>query len=271
VGKNYLIKRYLFKTNIIYKYYMREIEVYYKLSEFAKSFDYGPILKEIGEYFGYLHNKEEIDELGLKLQIIDKGPNGSKPMYLHGYVITSALHKYLSDNNLDNITILETGTARGFSSVCMAKILEKFSKQGKINTIDYVNTFDNCLKCSELGRKITTKECVEEWKDLADKYINFINGDSNKKILELNSRIDRIHFAFLDGAHFYQDLKNELEFTESKQQLGDVIVCDDYTITQFPGICKAIDEFLAKGKYDSKIFYGNDGTKKRGYVYMVRK
>ena len=58
---------------------------------------------------------------------------------------------------------------------------------------------------------------------------------------------------------------------ESKQQTGDVIVCDDYTITQFPGICKAIDEFLAKGKYDSKIFYGNDGKKNRGYVYMVKK
>ena len=212
-----------------------------------------------------------MDNIGLKLQICDKGKTGSKPMYLHGYVITSALHKYLSDNNVDNITILETGTGRGFSSVCMAKILNKFNVYGTINTIDLNNTFDNCLKCSELGRKITIKECVEEWKSLVDKYINFINGNSNKKIIELNNSIDRIHFAFLDGAHFYQNVKNELEFTESKQQSGDIIICDDYTITQFPEICKAIDEFVAKGKYEHKIFYGNDGTKKRGYVYMIKK
>ena len=79
---------------------------------------------------------------------------------------------------------------------------------------------------------------------------------------ELDPKIDRIHFAFLDGAHFYKDLKNELEFTESKQQSGDIIVCDDYTKTQFPEICKAIDEFLLKNKYESKIFYGNDIKKK---------
>ena len=39
---------------------------------------------------------------------------------------------------------------------------------------------------------------------------------------------------------------------------------------QFPEICKAIDEFLSIGEYKSKIFYGNDGIKERGYVYMVK-
>ena len=65
--------------------------------------------------------------------------------------------------------------------------------------------------------------------------------------------------------------QNELEFTESKQQLGDVIVCDDYTKTQFPEIVKAVDEFIKKGNYDYKIFYGDDGHKKRGYVYLSKK
>lgn len=242
-------------------------ENYYKLSEFAKNFYYGPILDELKEYFNYLYDKQEMDYTALKLQICVKK---SKPMYLHGYVITSALYKYLNDNNYDNITILETGTARGFSSICMAKILDKFDKSGNIYTIDHVNKFNNCLKSAELKREITINECVEEWKNLVDKYINFINGDSNKKLIELDNKIDRIHFAFLDGAHYYKDLKNELEFTESKQQKGDIIVCDDYTKTQYPEICKAVDDFLEKGTYKNKIFYGDDGTKKRGYVYMIK-
>lgn len=241
---------------------------YYKLSEFAKNFNYGVILDELKEYFNYLQDKNEIDDIALKLQICIKN---SKPMYLHGYVITSALYKYLNDNNYDNITILETGTARGFSSICMAKILEKLNKTGNIYTIDCVNKFNNCLKSAELRREITINECVEEWKGLVDKYINFINGDSNKELITLDKKIDRINFAFLDGAHYYKDLKNELEFTQSKQQVGDIIVCDDYTKSQYPEICKAVDEFLNTYNYESKIFYGNDGTKKRGYVYMIKK
>jgi cephalosporin hydroxylase len=247
---------------------MYKIEDYLKLSEFAKNYNYGNIINEIKDYFGYLHDKNEIDDLGLKLQICIKPSN---PMYLHGYVITSALYKYLIDNNYDNISILETGTARGFSSICMSKILDKLNKNGNIYTIDYIDLFDNCLKSVQLNRKITINECVEEWKDLVNKYITFIKGDSNIKIQELNKKLERIHFAFLDGAHYYKNLKNELEFVEKKQQVGDVIICDDYTKTQFPEICKAIDEFLGKNNYNYKIFYGYDGNKKRGYVYMNKK
>ena len=150
---------------------------YYKLSEFAKTFDYGPILTELKEEFGWVYDKEEMDDIGLKLQICIKK---SKPMYLHGYVLTSALNQYLENSEEKTITILETGTARGFSSVLMASILNKFNVDGKIHTIDKVNKFDNCLKSSELKKEITINECVEEWKEIVDKYINFIIGDSKK-------------------------------------------------------------------------------------------
>jgi hypothetical protein len=244
------------------------VKDYLKLSEFAKTFNYGLILDELTQYFNYLHDKEDMDNIGLKLQISIKK---SKPMYLHGYVISSTLHKYLTDNNYDNINILETGTARGFSSVAMAKILDKFNNKGKIYTIDHYNgPWNNCIKSAELGRKITMEESIEEWSKLVNKYITFLKGNSQKKLGELNSKLERIHFAFLDGAHFYKDVKMELEYTEKKQLSGDVIVCDDYTKTQFPEICKAIDEFLSNKKYEYKIFYGNDGTKKRGYVYMKK-
>ena len=33
------------------------VKKYLKLSEFAKTFDYGPILSELRDTFSYLHNK----------------------------------------------------------------------------------------------------------------------------------------------------------------------------------------------------------------------
>ena len=182
---------------------------YIEISNFAKEFDYGPILNEVESHFDFLYDKEEMDDIGLKLQICVKK---SKPMYLHGYVLTSALHKYLSDNDYSYINILETGTARGFSSIMMAKILDKFNVDGKINTIDLVDKFDNCIKVAQLGRKITINECVEEWKDLANKYIKFNKGNSKKILNDLDKKLDRINFAFLDGAHTHKDVLYEFNY-----------------------------------------------------------
>lgn len=185
----------------------KDKEDYLKLSEYVKKYDHSKFLNEINDFFGYLYDKEDMDYIALYLQICVKQ---SRPMYLHGYVVSSALHQYIHQNkSTEPLTILETGTARGFADVVMAKILK---------TLD----------------------------------------------------IGRIHFAFLDGAHYYKELTYELNYVEKNQQLGDIIICDDYTITQFPEICKAIDNFLSNNKYESKFFYGDDGTKKRGYVFMKK-
>lgn len=247
---------------------MYEPSDYLKLWDFVKTHNYGNILEELEKYFNFIYDENEMNDIGLKLQIAVKK---SRPMYLHGYVLSSALNKYIETNKTDNdIIIFETGTARGFSSIVMAKILEKFDKNGKIYTIDLNDVFDNCIKSSELKRPININECIEEWKSISDKYINFLKGDSKEIMKNLDNSLDRINFAFLDGSHLYKDLKKELEFVENKQKPGDVIICDDYTITQYPELCRAINEFIDKGKYSHKIFYGNDGVKKRGYVYLKK-
>ena len=244
-----------------------------KLSEYVKNNNL--LLNEIKEYFNYLYPKDDMDNLGLKLQIIDKGPNGSKPNYVHGYIISSALHKYINDSNENNIIVFETGTARGFSSLVMAKVLELNNKMGEIHTIDLLNhntnTFKNCYRAYELKRPVTREECLEEWTETVYKYIKYHSGDSNEVISKL--KLDRIHFAFLDGHHDYNYVKNELNYVSSKQKKGDVIICDDYTKIQMDSICKAIDEFIEKDEYSVKIFYckhGVNGEFNRGYVYLKK-
>tara|TARA_B100001250_G_scaffold195503_1_gene167946 strand:+ start:3002 stop:3865 length:864 start_codon:yes stop_codon:yes gene_type:complete len=275
-------------------------EEYIKLGQWAKSYNYGGILDELIEYFGYLHDKDDMDNVGLKLQICVKK---SRPMYIHGYVLTSALYYKLSSTEIkselvnsnftnrlkqsffevftnkqikdeekdEDFIILETGTARGFSSIMMAKMLEMFNVNGKIYTTDKINMFDNCIKSAQLNRNVSIHECVEEWKPLVDKYINFVVGNTKITLPSLNEKLNRIHFAFLDGSHHYKDIKYELDYVAQKQQQGDIIVCDDYTRSQFPGIYNAVNEFLEKGLYDSKKFFGSDGRKHRGYVYMIKK
>lgn len=244
---------------------------YLQIYEYAKNYDHSKTLDEIKEYFNYLHDKFEIDYFALYLQICIKK---SRPMYLHGYIVSSALQKYIISNpNIEYFNLFETGTARGFSALIMAHILSKNNKKGIINTIDKIGHHEklywNCIEDHTTDAPKSRYQILERWKDLRDNYCNFITGESNEIIK--NFKNDRIHFAFLDGAHYYQNLKNELEFCEKNQQSGDIIICDDYTKSQFPEIFKAINEFIEKKTYDNKIFFGDDGIKKRGYVYMIKK
>ena len=122
----------------------------------------------------------------------------------------------------------------------------------------------------ELGKYIPNKKEIIDLKyaDLRKKYIKCIEGETVDILSQsfYKNLFNRIHFAFLDGAHTYKDLKFELNYTAERQQIGDVMVVDDYTKTQFPDLVKAINEFISKGYYEHDIFYGDDGIKKRGYV-----
>lgn len=243
---------------------------YLKLSEFAKNYDHSIFFNEIQDFFNYTYDKNDMDYIALHLQICVKE---SLPLYLHGYVVSSALYQYIKKNkDLNNITILETGTARGFADIVMATILKQNNIEGKIHTIDWLGHTDK-IKWNSIDApndmEISRHDILKRWSELRDNYINFITGDSKKILKNLN--IGRINFAFLDGAHYYQELTDELNYVEINQKSGDIIICDDYTITQFPEICQAIDNFLKLQKYNYKIFYGNDDTKKRGYVYMIKK
>jgi len=234
------------------------------------------VIGEAQEYFNCEVDRQFIDDLALRTQICIKT---SKLMYVHGHVLYLALVKYLRDHSdLDGLSILETGTARGFSATCMAKALTDENRSGVVYTYDILPHLDrmpwNCIVDTEVpdGRP-NRMMILEPWKELTKK-IKFLTGDTKKLLNRL--KVGRIHFAFLDAHHDYPHLSHELKYTSQRQQSGDVIVCDDYTQYhtgryQYPGIIRAIDEFVKEGKYTSRIFYADDGDKKRGYVYLVRK
>ena len=69
---------------------MYEPSDYLKLWDFVKTHNYGNILEELEKYFNFIYDKNEMNDIGLKLQIAVKK---SRPMYLHGYVLSSALNK----------------------------------------------------------------------------------------------------------------------------------------------------------------------------------
>ena len=87
------------------------------------------------------------------------------------------------------------------------------------------------------------------------------NNSLYKKLPDLiyKARNGRV-FSDID-ARFSFFNKAALDTLQSLFWVPDIIICNDYTITQFPEICRTIDEFLLEGFYESKIIYSTDKVK----------
>lgn len=277
-------------------------ELYYQLHNEVKSRDYTKFYQKLEDNFKTTIPKKIhsfIHKLALPTQITIKP---SKMLYLHGFVLYISLKSYIlkhqenqrNQENKENqektkpIIIIETGTAKGFSSIIMAKTLQELNQDGTIHTIDIIppnkplirNTINDLNQYPK-----TLYEILEPqpYKELYQKYIKFHHGDSKDIIPEITKNIpdSRVNFAFLDAHHTYTNLTNELNLILPYQNSEDMIICDDYTIYlkqqnqqiyQYPGIIKALKEFVLKNpNYTNHIYYGNDGDKLRGYVVLQKK
>jgi predicted O-methyltransferase YrrM len=227
--------------------------------------------KEVEEYekrTGFTIDVDWLQELALHTQIVVKE---SALCYTHGRVLYSALSLYLKklkvDNNQYKINIIETGTARGFSSLCMAKALHDTNSQGLIITFDvlphHAKMYWNCI--DDLDGPKTRSALLKPWRSLVESFIVFIQGDTKLQLPRV--QVERVHFAFLDGAHTYEDVLFEFHQIKNYQKKGDMIIYDDYTPSQFPGLVIAVDEICEKFSYEKEVLQAHSG---RGYVVAIK-
>lgn len=226
-----------------------------------------PEVDQLEKNTGYSINKKWFHELALHTQIVKKKTSMN---YQHGKVLYSLLREYIKDSKVNSLNILETGTARGFSTLCMAKAFEDSGTQGKIVTLDVlphnVPIYWNCIDDNE-GKK-SRKKLLEKYKKLIDRYIIFFQNYSETGLKRLD--IGRVNFAYLDGQHTYNAIFKEIEYVATRQVKGDVIVFDDYDEISFPGVVKAVDESMVKYGYKT-ILYRADRTVSRYYLHAIKK
>ena len=236
-------------SNPICRVPIADKEKYLSLWEAAKAEAF-PEIDAVEKEAGFAIDKKWMDDLALHTQVVIKA---SPICYQHGRVLYAALREYLATAHSDTINIVETGTARAFSSIVMAKALEDAGKQGRITTFDLLphdkKMYWNCIDDVE-GMK-TRRNLLAPWEALLDKYVYFLEGDS--RVLMDRFKMGRINFAFLDGAHSYKDVMAEFMQVMPWQKAGDVIVFDDYSPTIFPGLVEAVDEACREHGYSMNI------------------
>jgi len=83
------------------------------------------------------------------------------------------------------------------------------------------------------------------------KNIHLIKGNSNHLLKKMD--MSQIDYVFLDGGHAYETVKNDLYYSMPILENNGTILCDDYNLSQAPGVKKAIDEFIQIHKYKIEI------------------
>jgi predicted O-methyltransferase YrrM len=231
------------------------LQGYYKLAEDGEKNTYSiEDVDLLEKKNGYSVNKDWLNSLALHTQIVVKK---SELNYAHGRILYTVLRHYLTSlakEDIKTVNIIETGTARGFSALCMAKALSDSKFEGSICTVDvlphYKKMFWNCSADHTTGKQ-TRQNLLSDWADLTERYIIFMQGFVKHILPKI--ALTRIHFAFLDGAHTYEDVLFEFNNISKCQKDGDIIVFDDYNERDFPGIVKAVNYIGSKMNYSIKL------------------
>jgi hypothetical protein len=188
-----------------------------------------------------------LDDFALNLQLSIGKKNIN---YMHGHVIYAVARSILSAKNHDKLLYFETGTARGFSLV-VASYAASISTSAFFGiSLDILqhnkSHFWNCLQ--DITGKKTRRQLLSRYSKLIENCL-FVSGLS-KPILE---KLDcsSIDLAFIDGAHDYSNVTNELEFIAARQSINSAIIVDDVLSHSFPGIQKALEQFLNHNCYEA--------------------
>lgn len=222
-----------------------------------------PMIDAIEKDLGYAIDREWMERTARILQCpVKRNP----PNWQHGRVLYALLRKYLEDR--DAVCAVDIGTAKGYSAVVMARAIDDSGKTGRVVSIDVVEPTDRIARNSVLEADHDERFTIAEFTDpfLGKTRPHFISGGSLAFLRQAVEGKLHIGFAFVDGKHEKDVVREELRLLTKIQGLGDYIMFDDCHLQPvFEAAKRAVDI------YDMTfVNVIPDKPSKRAYIYGRR-
>lgn len=168
--------------------------------------------------------------------------------FVQGWFYYPEFFRHVITNLPEKATIVEIGSWRGRSTCCLATYVKESNKDIKIHAID---TFEGSDE--KVHREIMSKMT----KSLYDDFISNINACGVADLItpmkmtsiEASEKFKdkTVDFIFIDGAHDYDSVKEDIDAWLPKVKSGGLICGDDYGDT-FEGVKRAVTE-----KFGSRV------------------
>ena len=210
-----------------------------------------------------LPRDEEFLRLSKIMPVNPKHSEGGIVNFERGMLLYALISKFKPK------TVLEIGTAEGYSTLCMAWAMSDGNINGRIFTVDpksHEQPIERKIileNGEEMKRSFSTKDLWEkfakpEWLNK----IQVITGYAGEILSK--TKFPKIEFAYIDGAHFYEAVKHDFYgFLKSADKEFSVLF-DDYIPGRNDGVTKFVDEEIVKNF--ETIFIKTDAKKHRQKV-----
>ncbi len=161
------------------------------------------------------------------------------PHWQHGRVVYAATRKYLATADIVEacgaVTLLDIGTAKGFSALCLKWSLLDASHEGDVESVDVIHPGAQQIRNSVLEVESGPQSLMfylRSWPEADTIWFRQMTG-----IDRLQEDTKRIHVAFVDGKHDGHVVRQEGKLLAARQQCGDLAIFDD---CQIPAVCQAV-------------------------------
>lgn len=160
------------------------------------------------------------------------------PNWQHGRVVYAMYRSYLASAH-GPVTLLDIGTAKGFSALCALWALQDAGISGRVISLDVIDAkgTDRRNTVAECDGPKTLAQILEPWPE--SDVIEFKQSTGQKW---LTGHTALVHCAFVDGKHTFEAVSWEAALLAERQQSGDLVIFDD---VQIGPVAKAVRELTA--------------------------
>jgi len=192
-----------------------------------------PQIDVIERHLGYA---VERDRLEVAARVLSCPKKAAAPNWQHGRVIYAVTRHALASRADALVSLLDIGTAKGFSALCLQWALNDSQCLGAVVSVDVMDPMDRCKRntVAEVDGLKTLPEILMPWPEA--RQIRFERSTGRDWLVKHK---ERVHVAYVDGKHTYDAVSWEATLLSARQQAGDVIIFDDI---QVDGVFKAVSE-----------------------------
>ncbi len=214
-----------------------------------------PVVDAFEATTGYALDRERLEAAALVLACPLKK---SAPNWQHGRVLYASARRYFAGLT-GPVTLLDIGSAKGFSALCLLWAMQDAKVDGTVVSVDVIDPQARVSRktIAEVYGLLTLAETLAPWPEA--KAIQLVQSTGIDWIL---SNRGRIHLAFVDGSHDGDTVREECRLLTWRQKPGDMAIFDD---VNRPAVWSAV--FAFHGDYRFDVL---DVTKTRSYAIGVR-
>jgi hypothetical protein len=189
-----------------------------------------PLIDAFEERIGF---KIEKSVLEFTARVLACPVKVNPPNWQHGRVVYALARERLARCAEDEVPVfVDIGTAKGFSALMMALAFTDADQTcGRIHSVDAIDPDDrvirnSCVEATDGPQPLSFYlDTVAAQNEL--RFIEFYGGGFARLARE---PLPRVAFAFVDGKHSFEAVREEARWLSQRQGVGDVIVFDDAQI-----------------------------------------